>query len=330
MSVHTLTAARLPFADIVAPVAPSGAAQELAWLLVAIPLASAAILLLAGKRSNRWGHWFGVGASVASFVLGAAILVSLLGAPTSERVVELDLFDWISVGQLSLAAGMRLDPLSLTFVLLVTFVGSLIHVYSVAYMEHDKDRRRFFAYLNLFVAAMLLLVLADSYLVLFVGWEGVGLASYLLIGFWNYRTEYAVAAKKAFVANRVGDLGLLIAMMAMFASVGALDFTSVFAAVGELDSTTVTILGLALLLAACGKSAQFPLQSWLGDAMAGPTPVSALIHAATMVTAGVYLVVRSAPIYEAAPNAQLAVVVVGAITLLFGAIVGCAKDDIKK
>src|SRR5690606_38514344 len=135
MSVHTLTAARLPFADIVAPVAPSGAAQELAWLLVAIPLASAAILLLAGKRSNRWGHWFGVGASVASFVLGAAILVSLLGAPTSERVVELDLFDWISVGQLSLTAGMRLDPLSLTFVLLVTFVGSLIHVYSVAYME---------------------------------------------------------------------------------------------------------------------------------------------------------------------------------------------------
>jgi len=330
MSVHTLTAARLPFADIVAPVAPSGAAQELAWLLVAIPLASAAILLLAGRRSNRWGHWFGVGASAASFVLGAAILVSLLGAPTSERVVELDLFDWVSVGQLSLPAGMRLDPLSLTFVLLVTFVGSLIHVYSVAYMEHDADRRRFFAYLNLFVGAMLLLVLADSYLVLFVGWEGVGLASYLLIGFWNHRTEYAVAAKKAFVANRVGDLGLLIAMMAMFASVGALDFTSVFAAVGELDPTTVTIIGLALLLAACGKSAQFPLQSWLGDAMAGPTPVSALIHAATMVTAGVYLVVRSAPVYEAAPNAQLAVVVVGAITLLFGAIVGCAKDDLKK
>jgi len=330
MSVHTLTAARLPFADIVAPIAPSGVWQQAGWLLVAIPLVSAGILLLAGKRSNRWGHWFGVGASAASFVLGALILVSLLQAPAAERVVELHLFDWISAGQLSLAAGLRLDPLSLTFVLLVTFVGSLIHVYSVAYMEHDVDRRRFFAYLNLFVAAMLLLVLADSYLLLFVGWEGVGLASYLLIGFWNYRTEYAVAAKKAFVANRVGDLGLLVAMMAMFASVGALDFTSVFAAVGSLDSTTVTIIGLSLLLAACGKSAQFPLQSWLGDAMAGPTPVSALIHAATMVTAGVYLVVRSAPIYEAAPNAQLAVVVVGAITLLFGAIVGCAKDDLKK
>jgi len=330
MSVHTLTAARLPFADLVAPVAPSGVWQESAWLLVAIPLVSAAILLLAGKRSNRWGHWLGVAASAASFVIGALILVSLLGVPAEQRVVELHLFDWVSVGQLSLNAGMRLDPLSLTFVMLVTFVGTLIHVYSVAYMEHDKDRRRFFAYLNLFVAAMLLLVLGNSYLLLFVGWEGVGLASYLLIGFWNYRTEYAVAAKKAFVANRVGDLGLLLAMMTLFASVGALDFASVFAAVGSLDSSTVTILGLALLLAACGKSAQFPLQSWLGDAMAGPTPVSALIHAATMVTAGVYLVVRSAPIYEAAPNAQLAVVVVGAITLLFGAIVGCAKDDMKK
>src|SRR5690554_1923484 len=330
MSVHTLTAARLPFADLVAPAAPADWSQQFAWLLVAVPLASAAILLLAGKRSNRWGHWFGVGASATAFFLGAAVLVSLLRAPAGERVVELDLFDWISAGQLSLAAGLRLDPLSLTFVLLVTFVGSLIHVYSVAYMAHDVDRRRFFAYLHLFIAAMLLLVLADSYLLLFVGWEGVGLASYLLIGFWNHRTEYAVAAKKAFIANRVGDLGLLIAMMAMFATVGALDFTSVFRAVGSMNTSTATIIGLALLLAACGKSAQFPLQSWLGDAMAGPTPVSALIHAATMVTAGVYLVVRSAPIYEAAPDAQLAVVVVGAITLLFGAIVGCAKDDIKK
>ncbi len=330
MSVHTLTAARLPFADLAVPVAPSGPWQESAWLLVAVPLVSAAVLLLAGRRSDRWGHWLGVAASAASFVIGALILVSLLQAPVGERVVEVDLFDWISAGQLTLAAGLRLDPLSLTFVMLVTFVGSLIHVYSVAYMDADVDRRRFFAYLNLFVAAMLLLVLADSFVLLFMGWEGVGLASYLLIGFWNHRTEYAVAAKKAFIANRVGDLGLLIAMMAMFATVGALDFTSVFGAVGSMDTSTATIIGLALLLAACGKSAQFPLQSWLGDAMAGPTPVSALIHAATMVTAGVYLVVRSAPIYEAAPDAQLAVVVVGAITLLFGAIVGCAKDDIKK
>ncbi len=310
--------------------AASGAFQSAGHLLVLVPLLSAALLLVLGKRSDRWGHWLGVAASTFSFVLAAAILVSLLGLPGESRVRELHLFDWISVGDLELAAGLRLDPLSLTFVLLVTFVGTLIHVYSVAYMEHDPARRRFFAYLNLFIAAMLLLVLADSFVLLFVGWEGVGLASYLLIGFWNHKTPYAVAAKKAFIANRVGDLGLLTAMMLLVANVGALDFTSVFASVEQLPQSTLTAIGLALLLAACGKSAQFPLQSWLGDAMAGPTPVSALIHAATMVTAGVYLVVRSAPIYEGAPDAQLAVVVIGAITLIFGAIVGCAKDDIKK
>ena len=238
---------------------------------------------------------------------------------------------WIDAGAFQLDAGMRLDPLSLTFVLLVTFVGTLIHIYAVAYMDHDVDRRRFFAYLNLFVAAMLVLVLADSYLLLFVGWEGVGLASYLLIGFWNYNTEYAVAAKKAFVANRIGDLGLIIALGIMFATFGAVDFGTVLSgADGSASQGTLTAIGLMLLLAACGKSAQFPLQSWLGDAMAGPTPVSALIHAATMVTAGVYLIVRSAPLFDAAPTAQLVVVIVGAITLLFGAIVGCAKDDIKK
>jgi len=197
-------------------------------------------------------------------------------------------------------------------------------------MEHDVARRRFFAYLNLFVAAMLLLVLADSYVLLFVGWEGVGLASYLLIGFWNHELANAVAAKKAFIANRVGDLGLLIAIALIFATFGATDFATVFAHVGGASSGVLTAVGLLLLLGATGKSAQFPLQSWLGDAMAGPTPVSALIHAATMVTAGVYLVVRSGPIYAFAPNALLVVAIVGAITLLFGAIVGSAKDDIKK
>jgi NADH-quinone oxidoreductase subunit L len=177
---------------------------------------------------------------------------------------------------------------------------------------------------------MLVLVLADSYLLLFFGWEGVGLASYLLIGFWNHHTPNAVAAKKAFIANRIGDLGLLVALMIMVSTFGAVDFDTVLSATPEAGEGTLTALGLTLLLAACGKSAQFPLQSWLGDAMAGPTPVSALIHAATMVTAGVYLVVRSGPIYEGAPTAQLVVVVVGAITLLFGAVVGSAKDDIKK
>ncbi|GEA86366.1 NADH:ubiquinone oxidoreductase subunit L [Cellulomonas cellasea DSM 20118] len=310
--------------------AAEGTLQTSAWLLVALPLVSAAVLLLLGRRADRWGHWLGVAASGGAFVVGAGLLVSLLGQGAEDRVRDLHLFTWLPAGAFSLDAGLRLDPLSLTFVLLVTFVGTLIHVYSVAYMEHDADRRRFFAYLNLFVAAMLVLVLADSYLLLFVGWEGVGLASYLLIGFWNHRTPYAVAAKKAFVANRVGDIGLLVALMLMFATFGGVDFATVHEGAADASTGTLTAIGLMLLLAACGKSAQFPLQSWLGDAMAGPTPVSALIHAATMVTAGVYLIVRSAPVFDGAPDAQLVVAVIGAITLLYGAIVGCAKDDIKK
>jgi NADH-quinone oxidoreductase subunit L len=304
--------------------------SSLAPLLVAVPLASAAVLLLLGRRSDRWGHWLGVLASTTAFVVGAVLLFELLGRPADDRVISVHLFDWISAGRFDLSAGLQVDPLSLTFVLLVTFVGTLIHVYSVAYMEHDAARRRFFAYLNLFVAAMLVLVLADSYLLLFVGWEGVGLASYLLIGFWNHHTPYAVAAKKAFVANRVGDIGLLVAMMLMFAQFGAVDFGTVAAGAEGASTGTLTAIGLMLLLAACGKSAQFPLQSWLGDAMAGPTPVSALIHAATMVTAGVYLIVRSAPVFEGAPDAQLVVTIIGAITLVLGAVIGCAKDDIKK
>ncbi len=227
-------------------------------------------------------------------------------------------------------AGLLLDQLSIAFVLLITGVGTLIHVYSIAYMSHDKDRRRFFAYLNFFIAAMLLLVLGDSYLNLYVGWEGVGLASYLLIGFWNQKPEYATAAKKAFVANRVGDFGLSVAVMIAFANFGAVSFIGIEEKVGGASETALTAMGLMLLLAAVGKSAQFPLQAWLGDAMAGPTPVSALIHAATMVTAGVYLITRSNFIFDNAPTAQLAVVIVGTITLLFGAIIGMAKDDIKK
>ncbi len=301
-----------------------------ATLVVAIPLLSAGVLLLLGRRSDGFGHWLGVAASAASCVLSVLLLLSLLGSPAEDRSVGVHLFSWIPAGELSVDAGLLVDPLSVTFLILITFVGTLIHVYAVAYMEHDDDRRRFFAYLNLFVAAMLILVLADSYALLFVGWEGVGLASYLLIGFWNQRTDYAVAAKKAFVMNRVGDMGLLIGMGALFATVGSVEFDEVFAAVPGLSEGWLTAIGLALLLGACGKSAQFPLQAWLGDAMAGPTPVSALIHAATMVTAGVYLIVRSGPIFEAAPTAQLVVAVVGAVTLLFGAIVGCAKDDIKK
>ena len=306
---------------------------DISWLLIAIPLVSAAILLLAGRRSDSWGHWLGTIASGASFVIGAGALFAIMGKPAGERIVDVHLFDWIKAGDFSLEAGLRIDPLSLTFVILVTFVGTLIHIYSVAYMESDKDRRRFFAYLNLFIASMLILVLANSYLLLFVGWEGVGLASYLLIGFWNHNPEYAVAAKKAFIMNRVADVGMILALGAMFATFGGVDFATVHGgaeAMGQANEGMMTFIGLMLLLAACGKSAQFPLQAWLGDAMAGPTPVSALIHAATMVTAGVYLIVRSGDVFDAAPTALLVVAIVGAITLLFGAIVGCAKDDIKK
>ncbi|PZR51849.1 NADH-quinone oxidoreductase subunit L [Xylanimonas oleitrophica] len=302
----------------------------LAPWLVGLPLAGAAVLLLGGRRTDRWGHWLGVLASTAAFAVGLVLLADVLRLPADERVAVHSLGTWLEVGTLQVDAAFRVDPLSLTFVLLVTFVGTLIHLYSVAYMAHDVDRRRFFAYLNLFVAAMLLLVLADSYLLLFVGWEGVGVASFLLIGFWDHRRENAVAGKKAFVMNRVGDMGLIVAMMLMLWQVGSLSFGDVLGAAGGMSTGVATAIGLMLLLAACGKSAQFPLQAWLGDAMAGPTPVSALIHAATMVTAGVYLLVRSAPVLEAAPTAQLVVAVVGAVTLLFGAVVGCAKDDIKK
>jgi NADH-quinone oxidoreductase subunit L len=264
------------------------------------------------------------------FLVGLLLFIALLGRDAEDRSVSSHLYTWLPVGGLKVDVGFLLDPPSMCFVLLVTFVGTLIHIYSVGYMEHDPDRRRFFGYLNLFVAAMLLLVLANSYLVLYVGWEGVGLASYLLIGFWSFNPTYAAAAKKAFVVNRVGDFGLSIAIMIMFVQFGGVSFDQVFGAADGASEGVLTAIGLMLLLGACGKSAQFPLQSWLGDAMAGPTPVSALIHAATMVTAGVYLVVRSAPVFNGAPDAQLVVVIVGVVTLLFGAVIGCAKDDIKK
>ncbi|NUS95190.1 MAG: NADH-quinone oxidoreductase subunit L, partial [Nocardia sp.] len=300
------------------------------WLLPALPLAGAAVLLLTGRRSDAWGHLLATVAALASFVVAVIAFAGMLGRADAERAVALDLFSWVPVAGLQVDFGLALDQLSICFALLITGVGSLIHIYSVGYMSGDPGRRRFFAYLNLFLAAMLLLVLANNYLVLYLGWEGVGLASYLLIGFWYHKPSAATAAKKAFVVNRVGDMGLAIAMMIMFTTFGSLDFTAVFAASPGASDATLTAVGLFLLLAACGKSAQVPLQSWLGDAMEGPTPVSALIHAATMVTAGVYLIARSNPIYDLAPTARVAVVVVGAVTLLFGAIIGCAKDDIKK
>ncbi|WP_319431476.1 NADH-quinone oxidoreductase subunit L [Mycobacterium sp. RTGN5] len=302
----------------------------LVWLTIALPLAGAVILLLGGKATNAWGHLLGCATVIGAFACGAVLFTHLLGLPGEDRVVHEVLFSWVPVGVLRVDFGLQLDALSMCFVLLISGVGALIHIYSIGYMKDDPGRRRFFAYLNLFVAAMLLLVLADNYLGLYMGWEGVGLASYLLIGFWSHKPSAATAAKKAFVVNRVGDMGLAIALMVLFASLGSVTFDTVFASVPAMSQGALTAVGLLLLLGACGKSAQVPLQSWLGDAMEGPTPVSALIHAATMVTAGVYLIVRSGPIFNAAPGAQTAVVTVGAVTLLFGAIIGCAKDDIKK
>jgi NADH-quinone oxidoreductase subunit L len=310
--------------------------ENLIALLIAAPLLGAAVLLVGGRRLDAVGHWIGTLLSATSFVFGLVLFGDLLGRSADDRTLTQHLFSWIPVEGFQADVAFRLDQLSMTFVLLITGVGSLIHLYSVGYMEHDERRRRFFGYLNLFLAAMLLLVLADNYLLLYVGWEGVGLASYLLIGFWQHKPSAATAAKKAFLVNRVGDMGLSIAIMLMFTTFGTFAFGPLLGTheepglAGDATEGKLTAIALMLLLAACGKSAQVPLQSWLGDAMEGPTPVSALIHAATMVTAGVYLIVRSAAIFNAAPDAQLVVTVVGAVTLLFGAIVGCAKDDIKK
>jgi NADH-quinone oxidoreductase subunit L len=298
--------------------------------LIALPLFSAALLLILGRLADKWGHLLATVVSASAFVVGLTEFFAMKSRHGDARAATQTIFSWINVGSFKVDAALLLDQLSVSFVLLITGVGTLIHIYSIAYMSHDRDRRRFFAYLNLFIAAMLLLVLGNSYLNLYVGWEGVGLASYLLIGFWNQKPAYATAAKKAFVANRVGDVGLSLAIMIAFAQFGTVTFAGVKAAAPHASSAALTAIGAMLLLAAAGKSAQFPLQSWLGDAMAGPTPVSALIHAATMVTAGVYLITRSNFIFDASSTARLLVVIVGAITLLFGAIVGTAKDDIKK
>ncbi|MFD6969397.1 NADH-quinone oxidoreductase subunit L [Streptomyces sp. NPDC059949] len=304
--------------------------ENLIALLIAAPLLGAVVLLCGGRRLDKVGHWIGTLLAAVSFGIGVALFADMLGRSADDRTLTQNLYTWIPVEGFQADMAFQLDQLSMTFVLLISGVGTLIHVYSIGYMEHDERRRRFFGYLNLFVAAMLLLVLADNYLLLYFGWEGVGLASYLLIGFWQHKPSAATAAKKAFLVNRVGDMGLSIAIMLMFTTFGTFAFGPVLGAAGEASEGTLTAIGLMLLLAACGKSAQVPLQSWLGDAMEGPTPVSALIHAATMVTAGVYLIVRSGAIFNAAPDAQLVVTIVGAVTLLFGAIVGCAKDDIKK
>jgi len=311
-------------------VTPATGVFTLIALLIGLPLFGAAVLLLGGKRTNKWGPYLAIAMVVASAVIGIVMLVQLMALPADGRSIEQSLYSWVFVGGFQVDLAFQLDQLSVVFVLLITIVGSLIHIYSLGYMSHDKDRRKFFGYLNLFVAAMLILVLANNYLLLYVGWEGVGLASYLLISFWQSKPSAAAAGKKAFIINRVGDVGLSLAIMVMFVTFGSVSYSEVFGAAGNASEGTLTAIGLLLLLAACGKSAQFPLQAWLLDAMEGPTPVSALIHAATMVTAGVYLIARSHVIFDAAVWAATAVVIVGLITIFMGAIIGSAKDDIKK
>jgi NADH-quinone oxidoreductase subunit L len=266
-----------------------------------------------------------------AFAITAGILGVMLGAHAEEPFVK-SLFTWLSTGDLHIDAALQVDQLSIVMTMVVTGVGFLIHVFSVGYMQDDPGYPRYFAYLNLFVFFMLVLVLGASYPVLFVGWEGVGLCSYLLIGFWYTDKANADAGKKAFVMNRIGDFGFLVAMFLLFANLGVLDFVGVSSRAGELGEggAVITAIGLFFFLGCAGKSAQIPLYTWLPDAMAGPTPVSALIHAATMVTAGVYLVARSAAIFALTPVASLTVALVGAITALFAATIGLKQWDIKK
>ena len=317
-------------APVIQPLAEATGVFSYLWLLVALPLLGATVLLLGGRRTDRWGPYFAVLMVVLPAAYGIALLVGLLGRAADDRAIGQTLFEWVFVGGFTAPVALQLDQLSIVFVLLITIVGSLIHIYSLGYMEHDPNKRKFFGFLNLFVGSMLLLVLADNYLLLYVGWEGVGLASYLLISFWQYKPSAAAAGKKAFVMNRIGDVGLSLAIMLIFVTFGTVVFDEVFAMAGEASESTLTWIGLLLLLAAAGKSAQFPLQAWLLDAMEGPTPVSALIHAATMVTAGVYLIVRSGAIYDQTIFALTAVMVIGVITMFLGAFIGSAKDDIKK
>ena len=304
--------------------------QSAAWLLIAIPAISALILLCAGKLADKWGHLLGALVPVGLFVYAVFLFFSVKNESSGHRQIDRHLFSWIPVGGFQVDAGLLLDPLSMTFVLLITGVGSLIHIYAVGYMAHDAGRRRFFGYFNLFIAAMLLLVLADNYLALYVGWEGVGVASYLLISFYYNRNSAATAGNKAFFANRVGDVGLSLAIMLMFVYVGSTSFQNVLYGNAPYTNGVATAICLMLVLGACGKSGQFPLQTWLPDAMEGPTPVSALIHAATMVTAGVYLIARSAPLFDQSQAARTVVTIIGAITLLYGCICAFGQDDLKK
>jgi NADH-quinone oxidoreductase subunit L len=305
--------------------------MSLAPLIPALPLAGAAILLLSGKRwRGSAAGWLASLLVAVSFVVALVVFVDLISQPSAERLTHVKLFDWVAVGAFKVAVQFRVDPLSIVLTLTVTGVGSLIHLYSIAYMHGDPRYARFFGYMNLFVFFMLVLVLADNFLLLYLGWEGVGLCSYLLIGFWFERKTAADAAKKAFITTRIGDSAFLIGILLIWLNFHSLDFDAVFKGAQSLADGTATVVALLLFAGAAGKSAQLPLHVWLPDAMEGPTPVSALIHAATMVTAGVYLVVRAHPIFEASGVALTIVAVVGIVTAVYAGFSAIGQDDIKR
>ncbi len=305
-----------------------------AWLIPALPLLGFAILLSLGKRIGEpVAGYIATAVSGASFLVAAGVFLKMISLPGEERAITWHLFEWLHVGGFRVDASLLLDPLSITMTLFVTGIGTLIHLYAIGYMHGDSRFPRFFTYLNLFVFSMLCLVLSDNFVFMFLGWEGVGTCSYLLISFWFQRDTAASAGKKAFVTNRVGDFGLMIGMFLLFKATGSLTYLKVFESLGAsgLARSTATAACLLLFLGACGKSAQLPLYVWLPDAMEGPTPVSALIHAATMVTAGVYLMMRVHPILDlAAPWVFTVIAAVGACTALFAATIAVAQDDIKR
>jgi NADH-quinone oxidoreductase subunit L len=305
---------------------------EAVWLVPALPLLGFVVNLFAGRRLGRAAGWLGTLAVGAAAAIAVAVGLDVLAQPAEERTTVVRLFDWIRAGAFTVNVDLRVDQLSVLMILVVTVVGALIHLYAIGYMEGDPRFGRFFAYLNLFVFFMLLLVLAENLLVLYVGWEGVGLCSYLLIGFWFERTAAANAAKKAFVTTRIGDTFMLVGIALVFLRLGSLDLSTVLdpAIEGVQPSGVFTVIALLLFGGAIGKSAQVPLHVWLPDAMEGPTPVSALIHAATMVTAGVYLVVRTHLFFEISGVALIVVLVVGLVTALYAALSALGQDDIKR
>jgi NADH-quinone oxidoreductase subunit L len=300
------------------------------WLVPALPLVASAVNLFLGKRLGRLSGWLATAAMAGAFAVAVAVLLDLVSLPDQGRERVVHLFDWIAAGRFTLAANLRVDPLSMTMVLVVTGIGALIHLYAIGYMEHEPRVGRFFAYFNLFAFFMLMLVLANNFLILYLGWEGVGLCSYLLIGFWYERPTAAAAAKKAFITTRIGDAAMMLGVILIWIHFGSLEFGTVFGAAGSLTNATATAISLLLLAGAVGKSAQLPLHVWLPDAMEGPTPVSALIHAATMVTAGVYLVVRTHVLFEASTVALPIVLTIGLVSAIYAALASIGQWDLKR